>query len=169
MNFPRMSLHVGDYIRDTRHLRAAGHGAYLLLIMHYWATGSLPNDDEQLATIACMTDREWQKHKPSIQALFRPGWKHKRIEAELADAKESRTRRSKAGKDGNEKRWGRHRNVDRIAIPEQSHCDPKATSLGSLPPTSHHGKEPEQEGAYPRGRETVVEGGEVIRLARGLE
>lgn len=168
MNFPRMSLHVGDYLRDTRHLRAAGHGAYLLLIMHYWSTGGLPKDDDQLAAIACMAPEEWQKHKPSLRALFRHGWKHKRIDAELADARDARARRSRAGKDGNEKRWG-HKHVDRIGIAMRSLSDPKATALGSLPPASHHGKEPEQEGAYPRGREEVVEGGGVIRLSRSGE
>ena len=40
MSLHRMSLHVGDYLKDTTHLDATLHGAYLLLIMHYWAKGS---------------------------------------------------------------------------------------------------------------------------------
>lgn len=81
-----MSLHIGDYKRDTGHLRAAGHGAYVMLIMHYWATGALPDDDRQLAAIACMADREWKEHKPIIRKFFGDGWTHKRIDDELAKA-----------------------------------------------------------------------------------
>jgi hypothetical protein len=32
VNPPKMPIHIGDYKRDTGHLRAAGHGAYLLLL-----------------------------------------------------------------------------------------------------------------------------------------
>src|SRR6185312_8321139 len=100
MSLPRMSWHIGDYKKDTGHLRAAGHGAYFLLCMHYWATGGLPSDDKQLATIACMTDREWKQHKPTIQAFFRDGWKHKRIEREIAEAQAKYEKRSNAGSKG---------------------------------------------------------------------
>jgi uncharacterized protein YdaU (DUF1376 family) len=101
MSLPRMSLHIGDYKKDTGHLRAAGHGAYFLLILHYWATGGLPHDDKQLAAIACMTDREWKLHKPTMVAFFKEGpWKHGRIEKEIADAEEKYRKRAAAGREG---------------------------------------------------------------------
>ena len=100
MSLPRMSLHIGDYRKDTGHLRAANHGAYLLLIMHYWATGGLPDDDEQLAAIACMTPSEWRKARPVIEKLFKPGWKHSRVDAELQEAQEKYERRAAAGRKG---------------------------------------------------------------------
>ena len=86
MNRPWMPLYVADYRRDTAHLSTAEHGAYLLLIMHYWATGGLPDDDRQLARIACMTNSEWRRTRPIVQAFFFDGWKHKRIEFELTEA-----------------------------------------------------------------------------------
>jgi uncharacterized protein YdaU (DUF1376 family) len=81
-----MPLNVGDYRKDTAHLGAAEHGADLLLIMHYWQTGGLPDDDRQLARIACMTDREWKKARLVVQAFFHDGWRHKRIDKEIAHA-----------------------------------------------------------------------------------
>jgi uncharacterized protein YdaU (DUF1376 family) len=68
--------------------------------MHYWATGGLPADDYSLATIAHLTDQEWQQHKPILQAFFHDGWKHKRIDAEIAAAVASYERRAKAGSKG---------------------------------------------------------------------
>lgn len=100
MNLPRMSLHVGDYRRDTAHLDAAEHGAYLLLIMHYWSTGGLPDDDQKLARIACMSARDWQKVRPTIAAFFKDGWRHGRIDSELVDAQARYERRAAAGKKG---------------------------------------------------------------------
>lgn len=79
-----MPLYVGDYLADTAHFSTIEHGAYLLLIMHYWRNGGLPNDDEALRQIARLSRHQWQKAFSKIFSKFEPGWKHKRIEAELA-------------------------------------------------------------------------------------
>jgi len=81
-----MPLYIADYRADTAHLGASEHGAYLLLIMHYWQTGGLPDDDRQLARIACMTPPEWKRARPVVSAFFADGWKHKRIDTELSHA-----------------------------------------------------------------------------------
>lgn len=91
-----MPLYVGDYLADTRHLSTEEHGAYLLLIMHYWRTGGLPDNDAQLARIAGLTLEGWGASRNTIAAFFEEGWKHKRIEKELADAE----RLSAAGRAG---------------------------------------------------------------------
>lgn len=113
-----MPLYVGDYRRDTAHLSAAQHGAYLLLIMHYWQQGGLPDDDEQLARVASMTLPEWKKNRPVIRAFFKEGWRHGRVDLEVQNAVQQYEKRSKAGIKGNEKRWGNHRNA--IAMGSQS-------------------------------------------------
>jgi len=81
-----MPLYVGDYLADTSHLSTAEHGAYLLLIMHYWRSGSLPADDLTLSRIARMSRADWRKARSVISAFFQEGWKHKRIEFELTKA-----------------------------------------------------------------------------------
>jgi len=85
---PWMPFYVADYRAKTAHLSALQHGVYLLLIMHYWSTGGLPDDDEQLARIACLSATEWRKNKPTIERFFSPGWKHGRIDEELAKTAE---------------------------------------------------------------------------------
>lgn len=94
-----MPLYVPDYRADTAHLGALEHGAYLLLIMHYWLTGGLPADDKQLARIACTTDAEWRRCKPIIEKFFEPSWKHGRIERELAKAAEISDKRRGAAEE----------------------------------------------------------------------
>lgn len=101
---PWMPLYVADYRQDTAHLSAAQHGAYLLLIMHYWATGSLPDDDGQLARIACLSVPEWKRNRAAIAAFFENGWKHKRIEAEIAKAEAISEAGRRAGKASAERR-----------------------------------------------------------------
>ena len=117
-----MPLYIGDYRADTTHLSAAQHGAYLLLIMHYWQQGSLPDDDEQLARIACMTLAEWRRNRPIIRAFFGDGWHHRRIDREMEKAVTAYEKRSRAGQKGNAKRWADRRNA--IALGSQPQPQP---------------------------------------------
>jgi uncharacterized protein YdaU (DUF1376 family) len=110
-----MPLHVGDYLKETTHLNAPQHGAYLLLIMHYWANRSLPDDDEQLARIARMRLTQWRKARPILQAFFHDGWRHKRIEKEIAKAMERCEKFARAGRASGESRAAKkneHRSND---------------------------------------------------------
>lgn len=100
MSRPWMPFYWGDYFRDTRHLSRAQHGSYLLLIGHYWTTGALPDDDQQLANITCSTLAEWRADKPVLQAFFYDGWKHKRVESEIHRTEKLRTARAAAGQKG---------------------------------------------------------------------
>lgn len=95
-----MPFYVADYIADTRHLSTVQHGAYLCLIMHYWAKGSLPDEDQQLANITGLTRAEWLVHKPTIQAFFYDGWKHRRLDAEICRTMERRAKRAASGSKG---------------------------------------------------------------------
>lgn len=107
-----MPLYVADYKADTAHLNAAQHGAYLLLIMHYWTTGGLPIEDAPLARIACMTLAEWKKARPTIAAFFDAEWRHKRIESELARVNEISNKRRASAQQRHSKRSANAEQVD---------------------------------------------------------
>ena len=105
-----MPFYAGDYLRDTGHLSTEQHGAYLLMLLHYWCTGApLPADDTQLACITRLGTEGWPKHRPMLTAFFeqRDGMLiHKRVEIELAKAKKNKDSLSKRGQDGARVRWG---------------------------------------------------------------
>jgi len=100
MNRPWMPLYVGDYLGDTGHLTTAQHGAYLLLMMHYWRKGELPDDDRQLSKITKLPLRTWCEYRATLQDFFHSGWKHKRIDVELARMMVVSEKRAIAGQKG---------------------------------------------------------------------
>ena len=100
MNRPWMPLYVGDYLGDTGHLTTAQHGAYLLLMMHYWRKGELPDDDRQLSKITKLPLRTWCEYRATLQDFFHGGWRHKRIDAELEKMMLVSAKRAIAGQKG---------------------------------------------------------------------
>lgn len=122
-----MPLFWGDYARDTGHLNNAHHGAYLMLIKHYWCTGlPLPDDDDKLWRISCCDSKgAWKKLRSTVEAFFEVGngvWRHKRIDEELGRAKARTARRAEAGSRGAAKRWQTHGNANgnAMAMPSNS-------------------------------------------------
>jgi uncharacterized protein YdaU (DUF1376 family) len=85
-----MPLYIGDYLADTSRLTTEQHGAYLLLLMDYWRSGRLPNDDKVLAQISKLTDDAWSNARAMLVQFFsiEDGfWIHKRVEQEMTEAK----------------------------------------------------------------------------------
>lgn len=134
-----MPMYWGDYARDTGDLNNAGHGAYLMLIKHYWGTGRpLPDDDAKLWRIACCDSiGAWKKLRPAIAPFFKIGdgqWRHARVDRELAKAAERYEKRSKAGQKGNSTRWSKDDNAPDEPLPEPPDDDPIATVGGPEEP-----------------------------------
>jgi uncharacterized protein YdaU (DUF1376 family) len=100
MKRPWMPLYVGDYLGDTGHLTTAQHGAYLLLMMHYWRKGELPDDDRQLSKITKLPLKTWCDYRPVLQGFFHDGWRHKQIDAELGRMMRISEKRAIAGQKG---------------------------------------------------------------------
>ena len=98
-----MPLYIADYLADTSHLTTVEHGAYLLLLMHYWRAGKLPANAEQLARVCRQQKSEFDAIKPTLEALFDTSggsWKHRRVEVELQKTAEISEKRSIAGRKG---------------------------------------------------------------------
>lgn len=130
MNRPWMPLYVGDYLGDTGHLTTAQHGAYLLLMMHYWRKGELPDDDRQLSKITKLPLRTWCEYRPTLQDFFYEGWKHKRIDAELERMLRVSQKRAIAGQKG-----GIGSALSRMKLENASRCGRAPPRAIATPPS----------------------------------
>jgi uncharacterized protein YdaU (DUF1376 family) len=143
MSRPWMPLYVGNYIADTQHLTTLEHGAYLLLLMHYWIHGGLPSDEKRLSLIAKLDPKSWRKVRSVLVAFFDPDWKHKRVDEELAKAFGiSEINRMNAGK-----RWGQR--TANAHTPASPNAMPEPVRNGCLSQSqSQSHKDNSQSGAH---------------------
>lgn len=97
-----MPFLVQKYLADTMHLSTEQHGAYLLLLIHAWMNdGALPIDADKLRRISRMDRDAWSAQKDDVLAFFHEQdgmLRQKRLDIELARAKENVQQRSAAGK-----------------------------------------------------------------------
>jgi uncharacterized protein YdaU (DUF1376 family) len=103
-----MPLYIGDYLADTARLTTEQHGAYLLLLMDYWRSGRLPNNDQVLAQICKLNPDAWSNAKAMLMPFFsiEDGcWIHKRVEQEMAEAKINQTKKHERAVKAAEARW----------------------------------------------------------------
>ena len=89
-------------------------GALLMLKMHLWRVGPIPDDDCALARITGATPAEWKKARKALEPLFivKYGeWQREDWNDELEEAYAAVKRASKAGKKANEARWGKRKSA----------------------------------------------------------
>lgn len=157
MSLPWFPFHIDKFLSDTLALDGEAIGAYVLLMLHYYATETPPRDnDRALATIARLPIKTWKERRPEIEALFqiRDGaWHHPTIEAQMADAKAKHAmviaRTSAAG----QARWA---NRPPKAAPSKSRVVPKASpELALSNARAMHDALPEQSPSS--GESTITE------------
>lgn len=167
MNPPKMPIHIGDLLRDTTHLCPEEFGSYLLLLFHHWSTGSLPEDDRRLATIARMSPAQWKRARPELEKFFQPGWKHGRIEKDLAASHANYQKRAAAGAEGGKAKARAKQTASKnLAMLEPESSNALATdNLLPKKDAAPAAPEPEVE-LFRRGREVLGKqaGGLITRL-----
>lgn len=66
-----MPLYIGRFLQNTSHLDGQESGALLLLLMHEWIRGPLPNNPERLALIAKLRPDAWSMSQASVMHFFK--------------------------------------------------------------------------------------------------
>lgn len=103
-----MPIYIGDYLADTARLTTEQHGAYLLLLMDYWRSGRLPDNDQVLAQICKLSPDAWSNAKAMLIPFFsiEDGfWIHKRVEEELSKSAENKVKKHERAVKGANARW----------------------------------------------------------------
>ena len=97
-----MPWYVGDYLRDTAHLEAHEHGAYLLLLAHAWQhDGAIPLDHERIRKIAKLNPEQWVASESTLLEFWQKNgiaYRNNRVDVELRRAKASYEQKVNAGK-----------------------------------------------------------------------
>lgn len=98
-------FYVGDYMRDTAQLSMIEHGAYRMLLDHYYSTGNpLPANEKQLHRICRAFDKQEQDAIAFVLHLFfehdkkNDCYKSKRVDKELKKKNDISEKRSQAAK-----------------------------------------------------------------------
>ncbi len=115
-----MPFYVADYLADTMHLNPAEHGGYLMLILHYWKSGPIPDDDVRLSTISRLGDA-WSNASSTLRAFFEYEngmLVHRRIDREKANAIVNKDKNQARAKAAAEKRWGKNAPSNAPSMPQ---------------------------------------------------
>jgi hypothetical protein len=115
------------------------HGAYTVMLDYYYAEERpLPIElDELYRLVRAMLPEERRAVDKILFTFFKKrddGYHNERADEEIATAKEAIQLMSEAGKDGAEKRWGRHRVGDRVGNGVGTRVEDASSNLH--PPTS---------------------------------
>lgn len=108
-----MPLYIGDYLADTARLTTEQHGAYLLLLMDYWRSGRLPDNDQVLSQITKLSPDAWSNAKAMLVQFFsiKDGfWIHSRVEKELNLAMENKAKMHDRASKAAQARWDKQQN-----------------------------------------------------------
>jgi uncharacterized protein YdaU (DUF1376 family) len=112
--------YTGDYGRDTAHLSLVQHGAYRLLLDHYYSTsGPLPADVTALYRICRAFDQAERDAVDHVLSKFftlqDDGYHNARADMELVRRNQHHERLSNGARKTNAKRWG-NRSATRPAL-----------------------------------------------------
>ncbi len=103
MKLPYFPLYGGDFLLKTGELTNAEVGAYIRLLIHQWANGSINGDPNRLP-IGCANEwPELEKYFPLCDDGRR---RNPRLERERTAITDRREKQRLAGIEGAKKRWG---------------------------------------------------------------
>lgn len=141
MKSPAFSFYVRDWLcsktvsklhsKSTSKLHSRGLNAYIFLLCEAWLDtpqATLPDDDDELATLARVTPEEWQVIKPTLMLAFKKDERTGRLfnERLLHEANKQLTRKQNGSKGGSKTQ------ANRAATLEDENEDENGTSSSQV-------------------------------------
>lgn len=142
-----MPLSVVDELAAACHLTAEEYGALVLLRLHQWQHGPLPDRDDRLCRIAHVSPDRWPAVRSAIRGEFGENWAHEATSRARRESEATHQRRSDAGRRGG--RPPKRHKPDRV--PDESRANTsalvtlKAGALREESPALASGKASEQD------------------------
>ncbi len=153
---PWHAFYPGDYLRDTAHLSLVEHGAYRLLLDHYYSTGvPLPSAKPALYRIVRAFEDSERAAVDAVLGQFfqlrKDGYHNERADKELAKRAEQQLKLSGSGRRGAETRWGKSTSPRVPDGQASSQANGHAMASPQPQPDPHPKPEAEKEGAPASG------------------
>ena len=134
MNF--FKLYIGDYQRDTAHLSIAEHGAYLLMLQHYYATEKPLPSGKALHRMLRAQDKTERDAIDSVASQFwtetESGLVNSRAAHEIDRADHQRSVNREVGKKG-----GRPKRTETESVSESVSESEPINNPNQTPDTRH--------------------------------
>jgi uncharacterized protein YdaU (DUF1376 family) len=128
-----MPFYCADTLAETVRLTTRQFGAYVFLMIEYWLTGPLPNDDAILRQITRLERSEWKHDGQVLKACFPEGSDGKLYKLRIDDLKmkalEIRRSAKERSQKANAARWSRKRDD---SAPSPAPSIPPRTPKGIL-------------------------------------
>lgn len=127
--FPAFLFYAEDFATGTAAMSPMEVGVYIRCLCHQWSHGYVPDDERQIARLSGAMLEEIASAWPSVSKKFvetSPGQlQNTRLEQVREDLLETSERRSKAGKRGAVKRWGKKKSDSRASSRASSRANSK--------------------------------------------
>jgi len=139
----------GDYARDTADLTLMEHGAYRLLLDHYYSTGGpLPGDKQRIYRLCRAFHPEEQEAVSAVLSDFFSlqvdGYHNGRADRQLIEMAEKKEKLSESGRRGARRRWKAEDGQANGHPNGQANGDSMAKPHPHPHPNSHPDPEPEK-------------------------
>ena len=130
----------GDYARDTSHLTLAEHGAYRLLLDHYYSTGRpIPADPERAFCICRAFTSELQASVCSVLKQFftetPDGWRNQRADRQIEKQQRVSAKYAARARNAAAARWEHDASSMRQAMLGASEPEPEPEPAPKSPPS----------------------------------
>lgn len=104
-----IQFYPGDYLKETQHLTTEEHGAYLLLLIHYWCRQKpIPDDEKRLAAICRLSVERFREVRDVLGEFFELSngeWRHLRFDRDIEKANENKEKASNKARHAATIRW----------------------------------------------------------------
>jgi len=130
-----ISIYINDYIADTMDLLQEEHGAYILLMFHYWKKESLTSNIDKLMVISKTPESRRQMLIDLIDTYFETRGDHlynKRLEEELVKAKSRRESARENGKKGGRPKGSKKPTKNQPVNPQKTNRFNEGKPTGNL-------------------------------------
>lgn len=120
MEYPYIPVFVHDFTHGTMDMSAEEVGGYLLLLLHQWDKGGIPNDDKKLMRIARVKAKALTEIKLKFRLCDDGMLRNERLERERVNVAAKYDKNKQSASNAARARWANRHNAMPDALPNDA-------------------------------------------------